>query len=239
MAQSPDWDARTVGALAGRGAREPLAPYEPHPAGRAAATWPDATPRSLRATAADATRAATRVKGSLVLAALEHLRSQAGGLEPVLARLAPETAARLRAVMLPMDWVDLADYVALVRAAERERTHGEAVAAQLGRATAERELASTHRVFMQSATPALALERIPQLFRAYHSGGRVRVVRASTGGRRVEASELVPDTLAHALVLSGFYQRLLELAGGRDVRAPVVSCRERGDGATVTVLRWR
>ena len=62
---------------------------------------------------------------------------------------------------------------------------------------------------------------------------------AANPGTKVEIEGLYPDTLVHALAMSGFYQRLLELAGARDVRANVLSCRERGDEATVTSLRWR
>ncbi|MCZ7686520.1 MAG: DUF2378 family protein [Sandaracinaceae bacterium] len=92
---------------------------------------------------------------------------------------------------------------------------------------------------MQSATPAMAVERIPQLFRAYHGPGRADLDRSTGGSYRVTTHGVSPDTLVHALVMGGFYQRLLELAGGQDVRVNVVSCRERGDESTVTTLRWR
>lgn len=180
------------------------------------------------------------MKASLLLSATEHLKRRDGGLEAVLQRLREDVAQRLTTVMLPMAWIDLADYAELLRAAERELGTGEGtLSIQIGQATADHELSRSHRSFMRSATPRVAVERIPQLFRTYHSNGTVRVDRATAGGYRVETTELDPDTLPHALALSGFYQRLIELAGGRDVRASVVSCRERGDDATVTVLRWR
>ena len=183
----------------------------------------------------------TRVKASLVLAAIDHIR-QLGprSWEGVLGRIDAEPSARLSAVILPMAWVSLGDYVELLRAAEREIGHGEtSVAVQIGQATAERELASTHRLFMQTATPTMAVERIPQLFRTYHAGGRAEVHPATAGGYRIESLGLTPDALPHAMAMSGFYQRLIELTGGRDVRASVVACKERGDSETAIVLRWR
>jgi hypothetical protein len=182
-----------------------------------------------------------QVKASLVLAALESLRQRGRGTaETVLARMDAQSSERVAAVILPMAWVSLSDYVELLRAAERELGQGDvSIAIQIGQATADRELTSTHRLFMQTATPTMAVERIPQLFRTYHASGRVVVQPATAGGYRVETSELVPDALVHAMAMSGFYQRLLELAGGRDVRASVVGCKERGDPETAIVLRWR
>lgn len=128
----------------------------------------------------------------------------------------------------------------MLRAAERELGTGDGMlAVDVGVTTADRELSTTHRLFMRTSTPTMALERIPQLFRTYHSGGRVEVERAPTGGHRIEVHDLDPDTLPHALAWSGPCRRLLELAGGRDVRSSVVACRERGDDRTVTVVRWR
>ncbi|MFK7986992.1 MAG: protein kinase [Sandaracinaceae bacterium] len=181
------------------------------------------------------------IKGSLVLSVLEQLRRHGPDVpRRVAARLPTEVASRIAGVMLPMAWLPLSDGIELLRAAEREAGNGDGqYALRLGRAAAEHELATTHRLFMQSATPTMAVERIPKLFRTYHSSARVTVGRSTAGGFRLRVIGMEPDALVHALFLSGFYQRMLELAGGRDVRAPVVSCKERGDDATVTVLRWR
>ncbi len=197
------------------------------------------SPRLEKTTADDT--GSTSVKGSLVLSALEHLAGMGPrALDRVFERTGPSVSERLSAVKMPMAWVGLGDYAALLRAAERELGTGDGMlAVDIGVTTADRELSTTHRLFMRTSTPTMALERIPQLFRTYHSGGRVEVERAPTGGHRIEVHELDPDTLPHALAWSGFCRRLLELAGGRDVRSSVVACRERGDDRTVTVVRWR
>src|SRR5690606_15819635 len=112
----------------------------------------------------------TRVKGALVSAALDAIG--AADLPRVLARLDAEIAEPLRRVILPMAWLPLATYVELLRAAERELGADGSLAIRVGRATADRELTTTHRLFMQSATAQLAVGRIPLLFRAYHAPGR-------------------------------------------------------------------
>jgi eukaryotic-like serine/threonine-protein kinase len=84
----------------------------------------------------------------------------------------------------------------------------------------------------------MAVERIPQFWKLYHSSGEVKVEEGGTGMWRVEALG-VTDSYLHTMAMSGFYQRLLELAGAREVRASVVQSRARGDERTITALRWR
>src|SRR5690606_22215224 len=102
------------------------------------------------------------VKAGLVLTALDQLRRLGPDVpRRVAARLGTEVGSRLASVLMPMAWVRLSDYVELLRAAEREVGTGDgALAMRFGRAAAEHELATTHRLFMQSATPTMAIERI-------------------------------------------------------------------------------
>jgi serine/threonine protein kinase len=182
----------------------------------------------------------TRVKGAFVFVVVEQLKLRSGVFERVLARLPPSLGTQLLGVVLPMAWFSLGEYVDLLRSAERELGIADGTfAVRMGRLTADRELTTTHRLFMQTATPATAVDRIPQIFRTYHRPGRARVLPNPAGGFRVDVDGLVPDALPHALALSGFYHRMLELAGAQEVRSAVVSCRERGDETTVTALRWR
>lgn len=210
--------------------REPLAPYPPP-----ARTPPKVEPLGSMNTPSERGDEPTRVKGSLVSAALHALSPRE--LDLVLGRLDDELAAKLRGVILPMAWVPLSVYLELLGAAEEEL--GDDVVVRIGEVTADRDLPTMHRSFMKTATPDSAVERIPLIFRAYHGPGRAIVHRESGSSARVEVAGLSPDTFLHARALSGFYRRLLERAGAGLVRASVVSYRERGDDATITHLRWR
>ena len=182
------------------------------------------------------------MKGSFVVAALEHLEKQHGRdvLERVTAGLEPEVRSVVRGMILPVAWLPLSLYDALLAAAERTLGSGSGtIAAELGSATASRDMPTAHRSFMQSATPLMAVDRIPQLWKLYHTGGEAKVEVGGTGMWRVENVGVTPDTYLHAMAMAGFYQRLLELAGAREPRASVVQSRARGDERTLTALRWR
>jgi hypothetical protein len=158
----------------------------------------------------------------------------------VLSAISPDSRARLTGVVLPVAWFPVDVYESLLGSAERVLGPSDgSVAVEIGAATASRDLPSTHRLFMQSATPAMALARIPQLWRTYHSRGEVIISQVPAGGWRLEVRDLYPDTHLHAMAMCGFYEKLLELAGARDVRVALLSSRGRGDDRTVTSLRWR
>jgi serine/threonine-protein kinase len=210
---------------------------EPPPAD---AAGEDPTPDSLLGGTPD--DRGTQVKGSLLLTTLDHLE-QAHGREAhqrILSRIPPAHRARLSGVVMPVAWFPLEVFDDLLTAAEREIGNGDgAVASAIGAAVAERELPTTHRLFMQRVNPKLAVERIPQLLCAYHDGPTATITRPLEHSARVELVDLSPDTLLHAMCLCGFYQRLVALAGGLDVRTALLSSRGRGDERTVISLRWK
>ncbi len=182
------------------------------------------------------------VKGTFLVACMEHLEQAHGGagLGRVLGALSTDVRSRLTGVVLPVAWFPLDVYDRLLDAAERTLGGGDGtLALEIGAATAARDLPTTHRLFMQSATPAMALTRIPQLWRTYHSRGEVLISQVPAGGWRLEVRDLSPETYLHAMAMCGFYQKLLELAGARDVRVALLSSRGRGEERTVTSLRWR
>jgi serine/threonine-protein kinase len=189
-----------------------------------------------------ATAPETQIKGSLLVAALEYLEKQHGRevLDKITAELEPDARTTLRSLILPVAWLPLGLYDALLVSAERALGSGSgAIAAEIGSATASRDLPTAHRSFMQGATPPMVLDRIPQLWKLYHSSGEAKVDTGGTGMWRVENVGVTPDSYLHAMALAGFYQRALELAGAREPRASVVQCRARGDERTITALRWR
>ena len=206
-----------------------------------AAPAPQARPITLAQTAIDAETNGTAVKGSLVLCALEFFdQLETPATDLVLTRLPPDVRARVEGVRMPMAWLSLEDFAAVISTAEREiGSKDGALAVRLGRFIGEREMSTTHRLFMKTATPAMAIERLPRLFRTYHSHGEIDVDPHNHGGYKLVTAGLEPDSLSHALLVSGFCQRMLEMAGARDVRASVVACRGRGDETTVTAIRWK
>lgn len=250
FAASDDWDEERARAAVRMPGRD--SPLSSRPAGlsrRTSSSLPATSSGELAALApltpvprASSSALETELKGSLFSAALEHIETAYGRSAVALVQqhLEPESREQLSGVILPMVWLPLALYDQLLRAVERVVGGAEGTTASgIGRSTADRELPTTHRLFLQSATPTLAVERIPQFYRLYHSRGEAKVTPTPGAGVRVEIDALTPESFSYAWTLAGFWQRMLELTGARDVRAGVVSCRGRGDDKTAITLRWR
>jgi serine/threonine protein kinase len=183
----------------------------------------------------------TQVKATVLLSATEYLQRTYGkpAMERILGGLSEAERRVLEGVILPVSWIAMPVYESLLRSAERVIGSGSgSVAMEIGGALAARDLPSTHRLFMSDATPALALDRLPQLWRSYHSDGQV-IVHASAASIRVEIESTEAESHVHAMAFAGFLRRLLELSGGREVRVTLVSSRARGDAKTVLAVRYK
>ncbi|MBN8616371.1 MAG: hypothetical protein J0L92_37645, partial [Deltaproteobacteria bacterium] len=194
---------------------------------------------AARESAPRPTRDEVAVKGALVVALLDHLETELGSAESAhtLASIEPSQRQKLEGVILPMAWLPLSLFESLLSAMDRDHPDPLRAIAS-GRAAAERELSTTHRLFLQTATPTTVLDRLPHLHRVYFSRGEARVAPVANG-TRVEVEGLGVESAALLGWLSGFWQRMLELAGARDVKVVATTSRARGDERSSVTLRWR
>ncbi len=181
------------------------------------------------------------VKGAIVAGALEHIDAaygpRTGAL--VLSRLDAAFRAKLEGVLLPMAWFPIALLDQLVRVTDESVGRGDGTTAEaIGRACADRELPTTHRMFMQSATPTTAIERVPQIYRSYFARGEVRVLSTGSNTARLGFEGTGLDSPAMLPWTGGFLARLLELTGARDVRV-TPGRGERGDERGSFTIKWR
>lgn len=181
-----------------------------------------------------------QVRGSFVLAATDYVRQSHGNdsLQRIFSELPPEARSRVQSSNIATTWLPVRYYDAVLRTIDRFLGRGDgSIANVLGAAAAEHDLPGSLRAFLHVATPSMAAERIPLLWRIYHSGGHLEI-EPGTNSCQIEVVDLVPDTFLHAMAMAGFYKKMLELAGARDVAATLLSSRGRGEPRTVTSLRW-
>jgi hypothetical protein len=185
----------------------------------------------------------TRIKGASLLARLEYVMEK-GGPElrtRVLQKLAPAERTLLDGRLLPSSFVPL----------ELNQRLDEAIAAainpldprgvyrELGRASAHKNLQKFHRIFVRDKTAHALLEGFPAVRGTYYSDGTASYERtgATAGVLRVKGahSHSLPDCESTA----GYFERALELVGGRDVVVELARCRSRGDALCELRCSWR
>ena len=183
-----------------------------------------------------------QVRGTLVMAALDHLKSTYGEreLERMKKRMPMETADRLSGVILPVAWLPQEMFDDLVLAAEAEFGTGNGdVARAIGRAYATRDVPTTYRLLLLGATPTMTVQRFPALWQASHDTGSLVLSPLEGGGFAIEIRDFVADAFLHVDAMAGFFARVVEFAGARDVRSDVVAARGRTSDRTTIHIRWR
>jgi len=165
-------------------------------------------------------------------------RYGADGWQAVLAQL-PHADRQGVDTAIGVGWYTHGVYMRLVRAIDEVHGVGDlAMAVQLGRWGAERDLSTIYRLFFRFANPAWVVEKSTEYWRRFHEDGewiiervgKMHVVGTLRGWRT--------DDAAYCRVNGGYMGRLLELVGARGVTVDHASCVARGDRECVFRVRW-
>lgn len=186
--------------------------------------------------------AAARIKGSVLIARLNLLTKQggAGRVQAVLQRLSPADRKVLEGVIMPIGWYPLELNLRLDAAiaevlSPRDRNKA---FIDMGRASAEDNLNGPHHVFIRKGDPHFLLSHAPEIYRLYYAvGSRTYEKTGARSGvlRTLGAESVTPED---CLTIIGWYQRAIEMSGGRDVRIDHTRCRARGNGHCEYLCAW-
>ncbi|HYO69167.1 MAG TPA: TIGR02265 family protein [Archangium sp.] len=185
---------------------------------------------------------AARIKGSVLITRLNLLMKQGGTgrFQQVLQRLPPADRKVLEGVIMPIGWYPLALNLRLDAAiadALSPRDRNKAFV-EMGRASAEDNLNGPHHVFIRKGDPHFLLSHSPEIYRLYYAVGSRAYEK--TGPRsavlRTVGAESVTE--ADCLTIIGWYERAIEMSGGREVRVEQKKCRARGNGHCEYHCSW-
>jgi uncharacterized protein (TIGR02265 family) len=177
--------------------------------------------------------ARSRIKGGVIKARLEFVRERAGeaGLEAVLARLPRPDQEVVRGWILPITWYPLEvnlrldDAIAAVLSpGDRDR-----IFVEMGRASADSNLAGPQRPYLREGDPHFLLRAMPQIYSAYYQVGRRTYQRTGETLAVLRTYDAEDVTRTDCLTVVGWHQRAIELCGGKAVRVAETRCRTRGD----------
>lgn len=186
--------------------------------------------------------AAARIKGSVLIARLKLLAKQGGTgrVEAVLQRLPPADRKVLEGVIMPIGWYPLELNLRLdsaIAEALSPRDRNKAFV-DMGRASAEDNLNGPHHVFIRKGDPHFLLSHAPEIYRLYYAVGSRSYEK--TGARSGVLRTMGAESVTHedCLTIIGWYQRAIEMSGGRDVRIDHPRCRARGNGHCEYHCAW-
>ncbi|MFE8596651.1 TIGR02265 family protein [Archangium violaceum] len=176
--------------------------------------------------------AAARIKGSVLITRLNLLMKQGGTgrVQQVLQRLSPADRKVLEGVIMPIGWYPLDLNLRLDAAiadALSPRDRSKAFV-EMGRASAEENLNGPHHVFIRKGDPHFLLSHAPEIYRLYYAVGSRTYEKAGPRSAVLRTLGAESVTEADCLTIVGWYERAIEMSGGREVRVEQKKCRARG-----------
>lgn len=175
---------------------------------------------------------AARIKGSVLITRLNLLMKQGGTgrVQQVLQRLSPADRKVLEGVIMPIGWYPLELNLRLDAAiadALSPRDRNKAFV-EMGRASAEENLNGPHHVFIRKGDPHFLLSHAPEIYRLYYAVGSRTYEKAGPRSAVLRTLGAESVTEADCLTIVGWYERAIEMSGGREVRVEQKKCRARG-----------
>jgi V4R domain len=183
----------------------------------------------------------SRIKGTNLV----HTRSfvertfGADGWRAVLAAMAAESRGPVDSI-LAVGWYPAHLHVEQLHAIER--TFGAVdpnVLAHAGAYAAEFDVTRIHRILFRFANPGFVLEKATEIWGRFYETGHWTIERPSPTTVVATLRDFEIVDAPYCTYMSGYFARLFELVGGKDVRVAQRACRARGDDACVYEGSWR
>lgn len=182
------------------------------------------------------------VKGNILAARAKYVRERQGeaGWRRVLERLPPEDRKVLAGAVLPMSWYAMELCLRLddAVAAELSPTDPQKAFVDMGRASADVNLAGAEKVFIRVGDPQYLLKMAPQIYGFYYQVGRRTYEKLGPNEGAIRTFEAESVTFTDCLTVMGWHQRALELSGATEVKYEHPVCRARGGDHCAYTFRW-
>lgn len=182
------------------------------------------------------------VKATAVLARINFIKERFGGpgYERVLAAVDGRVAERLRALVLPQEWLPLACLTELVEATERTFGRGDgALCREMARHAADANLTTLYRIFYRVASAGYVLTKASSLWKAHYDSGRLEAVESGPKSIALRIVDFDVPECTHCRSVFAWAERSVELSGGSEVKVAHSGCRKRGARACECTISYR
>lgn len=180
------------------------------------------------------------VKGSIVRSRPDLLRAK-GVFDQVMALLPEADREVWSGLVLAVSWYSFEMSQRLDAATAQVLGRGDNRRAylDLGRASADANLASVHKAYVRPGNPHYLLSCAPQIYKQYYSQGHRTYQQLSPTSGVLKTFEAGDVTAHDCLTVVGWHERAIELCGGTAVRVKETLCRARGDDHCEYLCTWR
>jgi len=181
-----------------------------------------------------------RVKGATINARLRWLREgNPAALEKALASLPAADQQVLRGQVLHISWYSLELKRRFDNAIAEVLSPGDKPRAfrEMGRAAAEINLAGPHKAYVHVGDPQALLAQAPVIFRTGNELGHREYAKTGANAAVVRTFGTGP-TPGECHTAMGWFERAIEVCGGKNVRVSEKACQSRGAEYCELACEW-
>jgi hypothetical protein len=133
-----------------------------------------------------------------------------------------ETRIRLTTPIFALSWKPEKLFIDLITTADKILGKGDyQLCHDIGRYIAQQSVSTIYKIFIRINTPTFVIKRAPTFWRQLHNHGSLEVTQSS----RDHATILLHDEVSHSKAfcrgLIGFFERILELCGAKNISITV------------------
>jgi uncharacterized protein (TIGR02265 family) len=179
-----------------------------------------------------------QVKGSMLMFVVKGVR--AAGIEHFDHLLTDADRELLNQRILPINWYPFENYRrlfdSLVTVVARGNTR---TVRQWGRDYGSTILEGVYRSVISPGNPLRSLKNYEQRFSSFYDFGALEVTETGPGSAQLEIRSFDPTWASIYEMISGWLERTIELAGGKDPRIEFLARSWAGDPSTIYSVSWK
>jgi uncharacterized protein (TIGR02265 family) len=182
------------------------------------------------------------IKGNVILSRLKYVRERGGeeAFEKVLSRLSSDDQKALRGWILPIGWYPFDLNQRLDGAIAMVLSPGDKsqVFLEMGRASADANLAGAHKPYLKAGDPHFLLGNAERIYAAYYQIGHRAYEKTGERSGILRTFDAETFSATDCLTVVGWHVRAIELCGGKNVKVVETSCRARGGPHCEYEVSW-
>jgi hypothetical protein len=173
-----------------------------------------------------------KTKGLIFLARREFVEERWGkaGWERVLDHMSEADQQVLRGLILPIGWYSFELNIRLDQAiaAVHSPNDRKQIFLEMGRASAETNLRKLHPSYIKAGHPKHLLDNTAIIYKSYYAAGHRTCEMPTDKSAILKTFDAKNVTAEDCLTVVGWYERAIQICGGKNVQVREVQCRVNG-----------
>lgn len=181
------------------------------------------------------------LKGQMIISTIKYLKTLFGDQKysEVLNKLSAISRKSIDTNIMYGQMVPLKSYIDLIRVADEYLGKGDyLLCRKIGQFVAEEGIPKLYRVFVTTADPMVAINRLPNFWAHMYDTGTLTTQHETKNIVIVNIIDFADAHKAYCWKLLGYFEKLLELAGGNNVKIIETACQIDGDTQCSYSIAW-